>query len=230
MTSTYWQKQIDAPLYPDIMWSRPESAAGAGKLAVIGGDSHGFGAPGIAWNVANSSGVGVCKVLLPDAVKKVVKGILPDADFAPSTPSGSFSKKALDELLSIASWSDATLLAGDIGRNSETAIALEQFVKHEIETIIDDMMVTSQCLFGVLVLHGMKTKRDYHDTYTGERISSEGDYRIGTDLDGRNTANILSLTVEKLNSIKEGRGDDERILAGHKLTAFVEKGSNYVFG
>jgi len=130
MINSYWRKQTnDDPIFQDILWSRPQTKNGSGKLAIVGGDSHGFGAPGTAWNTALQSGVGVCKVLLPDAVKKVVKGIMPDADFAPSTPSGSFSKKALSEMMSIGHWADLSLLAGDIGRNSETAILLENFLE-----------------------------------------------------------------------------------------------------
>lgn len=102
---------------------------GAGKLAIIGGNSHGFSAPGIAYGAAQRAGVGVTRVLLPDAVKKVVKGLLPDADFAPSTPSGSFNKQSISEMLELANWSDCVLLAGDIGRNSETAIVLESFIQ-----------------------------------------------------------------------------------------------------
>ncbi len=127
--SNFWQKQHTEPLFPDILWSRPESKAGAGKLAVIGGHGHGFGAPGIAWQTALTSGAGVVRVMLPDAVKKTVKYVLPDADFAPSNPSGSFAKKALSELLELANWSDCTILAGDLGRNSETAMVLEDFVQ-----------------------------------------------------------------------------------------------------
>ncbi|MDO8265638.1 MAG: NAD(P)H-hydrate dehydratase [Candidatus Saccharibacteria bacterium] len=129
MEHTYWLRQSDKPLFPDILWSRPESKSGSGKLAIIGGNSHGFGAPGIAYGSANSIGAGVVRVLLPDAVKKVVKGLLPDADFAPSTPSGSFNKQALSDLLQLHNWADCTLLAGDVGRNSETAILLEQFIQ-----------------------------------------------------------------------------------------------------
>lgn len=126
----YWQKQLaDTPLFPDILWSRPENKLGAGKLTIIGGNDHGFGAPGAAYNTAEKAGVGVCRVILPDAVKKVVSTLLPDADFAPSTPSGSFAKTSLSELLYAAQWGDACLLAGDFGRNSETAIVLEQFVQ-----------------------------------------------------------------------------------------------------
>jgi len=102
---------------------------GAGKLAIIGGNSHGFGAPGMAYKIALQAGAGVCQVLLPDAVKKVVKSLLPDADFAPSTPSGSFSRQALDSFMSTAQWGDGVLLSGDVGRNSETAMLLENFVE-----------------------------------------------------------------------------------------------------
>jgi NAD(P)H-hydrate repair Nnr-like enzyme with NAD(P)H-hydrate dehydratase domain len=130
MASIYWHKQDpDSPLFPDILWSRPESKSNAGKLAVIGGHSHGFGAPGAAYGEALDSGIGVCKVLLPDAVKKTVKHVLPDASYGPSNPSGSFSRKALDSFLEISHWSDGTILAGDMGRNSETAILLESYVQ-----------------------------------------------------------------------------------------------------
>jgi ADP-dependent NAD(P)H-hydrate dehydratase / NAD(P)H-hydrate epimerase len=129
MTNTYWRKQEEDSLFPDIVWSRPESKNQAGKLAIIGGNSHGFGAPGMAYNIALEAGAGICRVLLPDAIKKIVKSILPDADFALSTPSGSFSRQALDALLQIAQWSDAVLLPGDVGRNSETAMLLESFVE-----------------------------------------------------------------------------------------------------
>jgi ADP-dependent NAD(P)H-hydrate dehydratase / NAD(P)H-hydrate epimerase len=130
MDHSYWVKQEnDKPLFEDILWSRPESKANAGKLAVIGGHSHGFGAPGIAYTEALKAGVGVCNVLLPDSIKKTVKHVLPDAEYGPSNPSGSFAKKALDNFLEISAWSDCVLLAGDLGRNSETAVLLEQYVQ-----------------------------------------------------------------------------------------------------
>lgn len=128
MDHTYWLKQTDnEPLFPDIIWSRPENKAGAGKLAILGGNEHSFSAPAIAYTSATNAGSGVIHVLLPDAIRRVVKNILPDADYAPSTPSGSFSKKSVGDMTEAAAWSDMTLLAGDFGRNSETAIALETF-------------------------------------------------------------------------------------------------------
>jgi hypothetical protein len=130
MDHSYWQKQsLDEPLFPDIIWSRPQTKAGAGKLAILGGNEHGFNAPGVAYNSAVSAGVGVTQVIMPDGIRKIVKNLLPDADFAPSTPSGSFSRKAIDQLLQSGQWADGVLLAGDFGRNSETAMMLESFIE-----------------------------------------------------------------------------------------------------
>lgn len=127
MDSTTWYKQGKEPLFPDLVWSRPENRQQAGKLLIIGGNLHGFAAPGNAYQEAIKAGIGVAKVLLPDALKKTVGRILENGEFAPSTPSGSFSKQALASWLDWTAWADATLLAGDLGRNSETAVAIENF-------------------------------------------------------------------------------------------------------
>lgn len=129
----YWHKQtIDKPLFPELLWSRPENRLHAGKLAIIGGNLHGFSAPAEAYNLAMKAGIGTAKVLLPSSIEKIVGPVLEHGEFAPSNPSGSFSQKALATFLDLAAWADGTLLAGDLGRNSETAIALEKFLtKHQ---------------------------------------------------------------------------------------------------
>ncbi len=125
-----WHKQeIDTPLFPDLLWSRPETKRGAGKLLIIGGNSHGFAAAAEAYAAAEQAGAGTVRVLLPDAIQKLVGGVFQQADFAPSTPSGSFARSSLAELLAAATWADGVMLAGDLGRNSETAVVLEQFVR-----------------------------------------------------------------------------------------------------
>lgn len=130
MANTYWYKQTKAvPLFPDLLWSRPENRAQAGKLLIIGGNQYGFAAPAEAYQAAIRAGAGTVRVLLPLAVKKVAGKLLPNIEYAPSTPSGSFATSALDELLSQASWADSVLLAGDLGRNSETAAMLEAFAQ-----------------------------------------------------------------------------------------------------
>ncbi len=129
MENTYWHKQTpEKPLFPDLLWSRPEQRHSAGKLLIIGGNAHGFAAPATAFSEAESAGAGTVRVLLPDAIKQVVGGIFVTGEFAPSTPSGSFSQTALADLLDNAGWANGVLLAGDLGKNSETAILIEKFM------------------------------------------------------------------------------------------------------
>lgn len=129
MEHTYWKKQTPSqPLYPDLLWDKPESKLHAGKLLIIGGHAHSFTAPATAFATADAAGAGTSKVLLPDALKATVGAILENGEYGPSTKSGSFSKKSLASWLDFASWADAVLLPGDLGRNSETAIVLEQFL------------------------------------------------------------------------------------------------------
>jgi hypothetical protein len=126
----YWLKQTDKPLFPDILWSRPEHRQAAGKLLIVGGNVHSFINVGLSYQAAVQAGAGTVRVLLPDALRKTVGATLENCEFAPSTPSGSFAKTALSELLAEAQWADCVLLAGDFGRSSETAIVLEQFVQN----------------------------------------------------------------------------------------------------
>lgn len=110
------------------MWARPENKHGAGRLLIVGGNLHGFSAVGTAYQAAEKAGAGVVRLVLPDSLRKTV-GPLGPYEFAPSTAgSGSFARDALNELLIGANWADAVLLAGDLGRNSETSILLENFV------------------------------------------------------------------------------------------------------
>lgn len=128
MELDYWHKQTpENPLFSDLLWSRPENTAHAGKLLIAGGNLHGFTNPAAAYAESQKAGIGVARVLLPDALQKTIGKVFEAGEFGPSTPSGSFSQRALGELLPMAAWADATLLAGDLGRNSETAILLEKF-------------------------------------------------------------------------------------------------------
>lgn len=123
----YWHRQTpDQPLFPDLLWSRPENRRQAGKLLIMGGNAHGFAAVADAYATAEAAGIGTARVLLPDSLQKTVGKVLAAGEYAPSTPSGSFSRQALSEAIAMASWADGLLLAGDFGRNSETAVVLEQ--------------------------------------------------------------------------------------------------------
>lgn len=130
MEREYWYRQaIGKPLFPDLLWSRPENKHHAGKLLIVGGNLHGFAAPAEAYQESLQHGIGTARVLLPDALQRTVGKVFEAGEYAPSTPSGSFGQKALDEFLSLSHWADGVLIAGDLGRNSETAILLEKFAE-----------------------------------------------------------------------------------------------------
>lgn len=114
-------------LFPDVLWNKPLNKQGAGKLLIAGGNKHRFFAPAQAQSVAQQVGAGTIKTLMPDATKKLV-GKSDSIEFAPSNPSGSFAHNGLDVLLSLSQWSDAVLLAGDAGHNSETSLLVEKFL------------------------------------------------------------------------------------------------------
>ena len=130
MDYSYWKRQTpEAPLFPDIEWSRPEQKSQAGKLGIIGGNKLGFAGVGEAYDVASRTGAGHIRVLLPDVLKKTIPAVITDAVYAPTNISGSLSKDAVAEMNALGEWANSILLIGDAGRSGETAIAYEQFIQ-----------------------------------------------------------------------------------------------------
>lgn len=129
MTPDYWLRQAGKPLYPELEWNQPEHKARAGKLLIAGGTGYAFAAPANAYGDALAAGIGTAKVLLPNSMQKTVEHLFPEAEFAPSTPSGSFASSGLAPLLDLATWANGVLLPGDIGRSSETSVMLESFLE-----------------------------------------------------------------------------------------------------
>jgi NAD(P)H-hydrate repair Nnr-like enzyme with NAD(P)H-hydrate dehydratase domain len=138
MANTDFTKQtVTDPAFSDVLWSKPENKQARGKLLIIGGNEQGLSAPMDAFNAATNAGIGEARVLLPNALKKVTGNVLEFGSYAPSTPSGSFNQLALAEFIDSSVWADATLFAGSLGRNSETAIVLEKYLqKHKGPVII----------------------------------------------------------------------------------------------
>lgn len=130
MDHTYWLRQTpEKPLFPDLEWSKPERRDQAGKLGIVGGNKLGFSAVAESYQTALEVGVGDVRVLVPDCLRKTIPPVMTDVLFGGCTPSGGLNQEAAGELQALASWSDALLLIGDAGRNSETAITYEQFIK-----------------------------------------------------------------------------------------------------
>ncbi len=129
MNNDFWRKQTrEAPLYPDIEWNRPEQKTRAGKLAIIGGNKLGFVAVAGAYEEAVAAGIGQVRVILPDGLKAAIPTTILDTVFVPSNTSGGMSREALPEVMAGLAWSNHTLLIGDAGRNSETAMIYESLL------------------------------------------------------------------------------------------------------
>ena len=131
MDYSYWKKQtLEAPLFPDIEWSKPQRRSQSGNLGIIGGNKLGFAGVAEAYAIATEAGVGIVRVLLPDVLRKTIPPVITDAVFGPTNPSGSLTKEAVAEMNAVGEWANSVLLIGDAGRSSETAIAYEQFLQH----------------------------------------------------------------------------------------------------
>jgi len=128
MSYDYWLKQTpENPLFPKLLWSKPENKLGSGKLLIFGGSNSGFAKVAGAFQSAQKSNAGQIRILLPDVLQRTLKLLLPEAGFLPSNPSGGFSNLGFGELISEAQWADGVLVPGDLGHNSETEILIEKF-------------------------------------------------------------------------------------------------------
>lgn len=130
MDASFWRTQTSTkPLFPDIEWAKPEQRAHAGRLGVIGGNKLGFAGVAEAYSKALTVGAGEVRVLLPDALKKSIPPAITDTVFAASNPSGGLAKDAAGDMQALGAWATAVLCIGDAGRNSETAILYEDFLR-----------------------------------------------------------------------------------------------------
>jgi hypothetical protein len=126
----YWHKQtLDKPLYPDIEWSKPEQRSRRGRLGIIGGNKLGFTAVAESYSQALQTGAGEARVLLPDVLKKSIPANMTDVVYGPANPSGGLARDALIDMKTVGEWSTGILLIGDAGRNSETSILYEDFIR-----------------------------------------------------------------------------------------------------
>lgn len=125
---SHWQKQGTEPLFPGLLWSRPETKTTAGKLLIIGGTGQEFAGVAEAYTASAKAGAGSVRALLPISLQKTISKLFPEVEYGPATPSGSFAVSALAEFLAAAAWSEGVLIAGDTGNNSETTRLFEAFL------------------------------------------------------------------------------------------------------
>lgn len=130
METSFWRRQEpDKPLFPDIEWSKPEQRSQAGRLLIVGGNANGMAAVASAYQESLSAGVGTARAILPNSFAKAIPPNVTDTVFVPTNTSGGIAQESLNQIKAGVAWSDATLLIGDSGRNSETAIVFEQVLQ-----------------------------------------------------------------------------------------------------
>jgi len=154
----YWHRQVNKPLYPELEWSRPETKAQAGKLLIIGGNQFGFVEPSEAYREAEKAGIGTARLLLPDSLRRYIGKTFTAGELAPSNPSGSFGSQALASFVDNALWADGVLMAGGVGRNSETTVLLETFIeKHTGQVTLTKDAADLFCQQPISILHRPST-------------------------------------------------------------------------
>lgn len=134
MTET-WLKQISGPLYENVIWSRPENKQLAGKLLIVGGNSHELHEPLQAHKYCIEAGIGQINIVMPDRIPKMLmsaEGLIT----VPSTMSGAIGYESLDELLAIANGVDMVLWPGSLGRDSQTTRLIEEFVEKTPKPVV----------------------------------------------------------------------------------------------
>lgn len=128
MTSTpEFIRQADTPLHPKILYNRPVTRSGAGRLLVIGGHSGEFSLPTTIHQLATAAGVGECSVVLPDTLAKLLGGA-PGTFYVASNPSGSLSPDGLGRVLELSEEADAVGIGASLSNNSTTAILVEKLI------------------------------------------------------------------------------------------------------
>lgn len=137
MDISYWQKQAtNTPLFPDILWSKPEQLSRAGRLGIVGGNKLGFAGVATSYQTALKTGVGTVRALLPSVLKQSIPVTITDVMYGASTQSGGLASDALPDVLALGAWADCLLLIGDAGRNSQTAIIYESLLERHTGPIV----------------------------------------------------------------------------------------------
>lgn len=128
-------RQDEAPLYPKILWNRPVSRRGAGRLLIPGGHTGEFSFPSALFQAATSAGIGECRVAFPDALVKLFSGAS-GTTFVPSSTSGSLGQEGSGLILHMAEEYDAMLLGASLSNHSQTTILLETLIRESSVPLI----------------------------------------------------------------------------------------------
>jgi ADP-dependent NAD(P)H-hydrate dehydratase / NAD(P)H-hydrate epimerase len=133
-----YQKQTQQPLFADILWNRPINRAAAGTLLIVGGHSRDFSLVQSFYQTAIASGIGRCRVILPDSLRSLLAGT-PDTVFVPGNASGALAREALGLIVQMAEEAQAVAIGVNLSSSSETTVLVEALLeKLTIPIILHD--------------------------------------------------------------------------------------------
>jgi|GEM_PF-5747075 len=126
----YWLKQEDKPIFPDILWSRPENKSFLPKVVIVGGSKQGFAKSAAVYQSAAESGCSSLRLFLPSVLKDALP---PSSDFVfvDSNRTGSFDSSLYDNLLVAKPMTDVFVISEDSGKESETVQAIHKIIKDD---------------------------------------------------------------------------------------------------
>lgn len=125
----YWGR-IDESTQFGLDFERPDQRQLAGKLLIVGGHANAFFSIAKAAQVASEAGMGEVLTVLPDSLEKKI----PKAEgirFLKSEAAGGFAKDDKTELVELMQGVDASLILGDMGKNTEVKELLSGLLTEE---------------------------------------------------------------------------------------------------
>lgn len=120
-------RQTNQPLFPKVLYNRPITRSGGGRLLIVGGHSGEFSLPTAVHQFAMAAGVGEAVAVLPDNLAKILGGA-PGTAFAASSTSGSLGREALGRILELSEEADAVIMGASLSNNSNTAMLAERLI------------------------------------------------------------------------------------------------------
>lgn len=122
----------DHLLFPEILWKRPQNIykRQCGKILILAGSRGMAGAAVLATEAAFRAGAGIVLLGFPNKIKDICRKVLPETMSIPliSTPSGSISFKAYQQIMEISSDVDLLAIGPGLSRNNETLDLVKKLI------------------------------------------------------------------------------------------------------
>jgi NAD(P)H-hydrate repair Nnr-like enzyme with NAD(P)H-hydrate dehydratase domain len=118
-----------------LEWLIPEQRSKRGHFSVIGGDKNHITRVQETYSLLEAEKPASVSILVPKSWRKFLESN-PDAHFAEADNSGGFALAAEESITTRINSSDGTIFPGDLGRNSQTAQAIERAILQTSAPII----------------------------------------------------------------------------------------------